>query len=66
MKQIHHPEHIYPVESIGQKINVNKIQKDIRNVIKNRAAYLNELNELVTYNKQLEKKNFNLLKSLLE
>lgn len=66
MKQIRHPEHIYPVESIGQKLNIGQIRKDIRDVMKNRTAYLNELNEIVTYHKKLEKKNFHLLKSLLK
>ena len=63
MKQIRHPEHIYPVESIGQRLNVGKIRADIRDVMKNRTAYLNELNETVAYHKKMERKKY---KSLLE
>jgi len=65
MEQIKHPEHIYKVEQIEDKIDINKIMEDIDVVILNKKDYLSELKDVVDYNKQKEQLNSELLLNLV-
>lgn len=65
MSQISHPEHIYPIEKISDKIDVNKILSDIENVIQNKQQYVEQLDKTIVSLKKREAQNSNLLLELI-
>lgn len=65
MNQIKHPEHIYKVEKIEDRIDVKQILTDIDNVMTNKSQYKKDLMDIVSYNKKLEQQNSQLLLELI-
>lgn len=66
MKQIKHPEHIYRVENLQDKIDVEQIEADINEVMINIEDYKRNLKKVIDYNKKEEKKNAQLLLELID
>ena len=66
MKQIQHPEHIYSVETIGEKLDVEKILNDIDAIVNNYDDYKDNLLKRVSFLKKREKRNSELLLRLIQ
>lgn len=66
MEQIQHPEHIYAVEKIEDKINIDKILADIDFVIENKKEYVQHLSEVIIQNRLKETNNSKLLLELVK
>ena len=66
MKQICHPEHIYSVETIGERLDTEQILKDINSVVLNENNYLEELKNRMTLLKKREMNNSKLFLRLVD
>ena len=66
MKQICHPEHIYSVETIGERLDTEQILKDINGVVLNENNYLEELKNRMTLLKKREMNNSKLFLRLVD
>lgn len=66
MKQICHPEHIYSVETIGERLDTEQILNDINSVVLNENNYLEELKNRMALLKKREMNNSKLFLRLVD